>query len=63
MGKEKIVFENGAIIRVGTKIQFEDWGEIKTGIVRKIDEPYIHVAVNGRWIPLNITRDRIIMIF
>lgn len=30
MGKEKIVFENGAIIRVGTKIQFEDWGEIKT---------------------------------
>ncbi|MDU7067198.1 MAG: hypothetical protein E6343_04395 [Clostridium perfringens] len=63
MGKEKIVFENGAIIRVGTKIQFEDWEEVKIGIVRKIDEPYIYVAVNGRWIPLNIKRDRIIMIF
>ncbi|WP_283697436.1 hypothetical protein [Clostridium perfringens] len=63
MKKEKIIFENGAIIRVGTKIQFEDWGEIKTGIVRKIDEPYIHVSVNGWCIPLNIKRNRIIMIF
>lgn len=41
MGKEKIIFENGAIIRVGTKIQFEDWGEVKIGIIRKINEPYI----------------------